>query len=103
MSEPLRLEPGVGERAAALCDSASAELASLAAQLGQGRCGEDNRWLGDCEEGRGWHRLLLQQSASLRRVLDGHAEQLTVFAGRFRAAEAAYRDADLGVADRYPS
>jgi hypothetical protein len=94
MSEPLRLEPGAGAHAAALCATAAAELASLAAQVSPDRCGADNGWLGDCAEGRGWHRLLLEQTVSLRWLLERHAEHLTVFAARFRAVDVAYRDAD---------
>ena len=102
MSEPLQIEPGAGDRAAALCDDAAAELTGCAAELDDSRCG-DNLWLGDCEEGRGWHRLLRSQTAALRWLLQSHAENLSAIAARVRAVDAAYRDADDGGADRYPS
>ena len=64
-----------------MCPSAAAELAGLARQLDTDDCGADSRWLGDCEEGRGWHRLLREQTASLRGLLERHADQLTPFRG----------------------
>ena len=93
MPDPLHVEPEAGDRAATLCDAAATELAGLAAELDDSRCG-DNLWLGDCAEGRGWHRLLRAQSASVRLLLETHAEHLSAFAARFRSVDAAYRDAD---------
>ena len=102
MSEPLHIEPGAGDHAAALCDAAAAELTGYAAELDDSRCG-NNLWLGDCAEGRSWHRLLRSQTASLRWLLETHAENLSAIGVRFRAVDAAYREADNGGADRYPS
>ncbi len=96
MPEPLHLEPGVGDHAAALCDATAAELTGLAARLDEDRCG-DHGWLGDCEEGRGWHRLLRAQTTALHSLLARHAENLSVFAARLRTIDADYREAD----DRY--
>ena len=100
MPEPLRVEPGAGDYAAQLCDAAAAELAGYAAQLDEERCG-DHRWLGDCEEGRGWHRLLRAQTTSLHSLLARHAENLSGFAARLRTVDAAYREADRDGAGRY--
>jgi hypothetical protein len=101
MSEPFHLAPAAGEVAAGLCDAAAAELSGHAAELADARCGADNSWLGDCEEGRGWHRLLREQTASLQWLIERHAHNLSAFASRFRAVDGAYRDADSGGADRY--
>ena len=102
MSEPLHIEPGAGDHAAALCDAAAEELTGYAAELDVSRCG-DHLWLGDCEEGSGWHRLLRSQTAALRSLLESHAGNLSAIAARFRVVDAAYRDVDSGGADRYRS
>jgi hypothetical protein len=102
MPDPLYIEPGAGDRAAALCDAAAAELADCASDLDIDRCGEQS-WLGDCEEGRGWHRLLGEQTISLRGLLERHALNLSVYAVRLRTVDAAYHDADGGAAGRYSS
>jgi hypothetical protein len=102
MPDPLYIEPGAGDRAAALCDAAAAELAGCATELDAARSGEPS-WLGDCEEGRGWHRLLGKQSTSLRGLLERHAQNLSGFAVRLRTVDATYHDADGGAAGRYSS
>jgi hypothetical protein len=76
MSEPLYLAPAAGEHAATLCEAA-AELAGHAAELAADPCGGDNVWLSDCEERRGWQRLLGVQATSLRRLIEQHAENLS--------------------------
>jgi hypothetical protein len=100
MPDPLYVEPGAGHRAAALCEAAAGELAACAAELDTESSGERS-WLGDCAEGRGWHRLVEEQTASLRRLLEQHAQNLSAFAARLRGVDATYHDADRGGADRY--
>jgi hypothetical protein len=100
MPDPLYVGPGAGHRAAALCEAAAGELAVCATELETESSGE-RTWLGDCEEGRGWHRLLEEQTASLHRLLEQHAQNLSGFAARLRGADAAYHDADRGGAHRY--
>ncbi len=101
MPESLHRDPFAGDDAARLLDGAADELATLAGQLHQDDCG--NGWLGDCREGRDWHRLLSAQTTSLRSLLAHHAENLSTFAARLRAADAAYRDTERDAADRYPT
>lgn len=103
MPESLYLDPDAGRRAAGLCEAAAAELGWLARDLAQDRCGTDSAWLGDCEEGRGWHRLLRDHATgarSLQWLLDRHAENLSGFAAKFRGVDGVYADADGGAADR---
>ncbi|HET9117535.1 MAG TPA: hypothetical protein VFN75_05580 [Pseudonocardiaceae bacterium] len=64
-------------------------------------------WLGDCEEGRGWARLLQEKAAganSLRWLLDRHAANLATLADQFRRTTTLYGDADSNVMSRpWPS
>lgn len=101
MPESLHRDPSAGEVAARLCDGAADELATLAGQLRQDDGGTG--WLGDCREGRDWHRLLSVQTTSLRSLLARHTENLSTFAARLRAVDAAYRDTERDAADRYPT
>jgi hypothetical protein len=80
MPESFYLAPAAGEQAAALCDGAAEELTACAAQLDHDPCHDH----------------------PLRSLLHRLAETLSEFAVQFRAADAAYREADRGGADRFP-
>ena len=74
MPDPLHVEAGAGRHAAVLCADAADKLGDLAVELGD---------------------------ESLRGLVERHIENLHEFADRFRAADAAYGEADRGGADRY--
>ena len=76
MPDSLHVGARAGHRAAGLCADAAAEMAELAAELGD---------------------------EPLRGLFDRHVENLQEFADRFRAVDAVYGEADRGGADRYPS
>lgn len=101
MPEPLYLDTNVGERAADLCAAAAIEIAGQARELTDDRCGTEAGWPGDCEEGRGWHRVLIDGKRSLHWLLERHAQDLHGFAERLRAADEVFGDAESQSADRY--
>ena len=76
MPDSLHVGARAGHHAAGLCADAAAEMAELAAELGD---------------------------EPLRELFDRHVENLQEFADRFRAVDAVYGEADRGGADRYPS
>jgi hypothetical protein len=96
----LKLAPDVGVDAAVLCERAAAQLEAQAAKVARFVDGVGNRWLGDCEEGRGWARLLSEKAVgenSLRWLLERHAVYLRVIAGQFRSTTTPYADVDSRV------
>ncbi|MFZ0833530.1 MAG: hypothetical protein WAM92_10675 [Mycobacterium sp.] len=98
------LAPDGGHDAAALCERAAASLASQARNVERLADGLADGWLGDCEEGRGWARLLREKAVganSLRWLLDRHAGNLTTLADQFRRTTTPYGEAD-GNAMRQP-
>jgi hypothetical protein len=96
----VKLVPDVGVDAAALCERAAAQLDGQAAAVARFVDGVGNGWLGDCEEGRGWARLLSEKAVgenSLRWLLERHAANLRVIAGQFRSTTTPYTDVDSRV------
>jgi hypothetical protein len=94
------LTPEGGDDGAALCEHAAAELKALALAVAKFADGVHDGWLGDCEEGRGWARLLLAKSVganSLRWLLEQHAANLTAIARQFRCTTSPYAAADDNV------
>lgn len=91
------LTPGAGSDVAALCDKAAAEMAAHGRAVAALAGGVHDGWLGDCEEGRGWARLLEEKAAganSLRWLLERHAANLTAIADQFRSTTGPYAEAD---------
>jgi len=91
------LTPDGGHDAAALCERAAAQLTAQAQAAGRFADGLTAGWLGDCEEGRGWARLLQEKSVganSLRWLLERHAANLTSIADQFRRTTIPYAAAD---------
>ncbi len=91
------LTPDGGHDASALCERSAASLASQARDVERLADGLADGWLGDCEEGRGWARLLREKAVganSLRWLLDRHAANLTTLADQFRRTTSPYGDAD---------
>jgi len=83
--------PEAGFQVAALCERAAAVLGArlpAVASLADG-----GAWLGDCEEGRGWTRLLYDRAMgpnSLHRLFEQHIANLTDMAERYRQSVAGY-------------
>jgi hypothetical protein len=97
------LTPDGGHDAAALCEQAAAQLTEQAHTATRFADGLDGGWLGDCEEGRGWARLLQEKAVganSLRWLLQRHAANLIDIADRFRRTTRPYGDADSIVIGR---
>jgi hypothetical protein len=91
------LIPGGGGDAAALCERAAAELQAHARAVTILADGVHDGWLGDCEEGRGWARVLQAKSVgenSVRWLLERHAENLMGLAGHFRSTTTPYTTTD---------
>jgi hypothetical protein len=65
--------------------------------------GVHDGWLGTCEEGRGWARLLQEKAVganSLRWLLERHAANLMIIADQFRRTTPPYGDTDSNVIGR---
>jgi len=91
------LTPDGGTDAAALCERAAASLASQARTVERLAEGLADGWLGDCEEGRGWARLLQEKAVganSLRWLIHRHAANLVAIADQFRSTTTPYSAAD---------
>jgi hypothetical protein len=94
------LTPDGGHDAAALCEQAAAHLAAQARTATAFVDALYDGWLGDCEEGRGWARLLEEKAVganSLRWLLDRHAANLMTIADQFRRSTRPYADTDSNV------
>ena len=94
------LTPNAGHDVAALCESAAAQLTAHTQAVAELAAGVHDGWLGDCEEGRGWARLLQEKAVgtnSLRWLLQRHAANLTDLAGQFRFTTRPYGEADDNV------
>jgi hypothetical protein len=97
------LTPDGGTDAAALCERAAAYLAAQTRTAELFADGLHDGWLGDCEEGRGWARLLQEKAVgvnSLRWLLDRHVSNLTTIASQFRSTTTPYGDVDSNVMSR---
>jgi hypothetical protein len=97
------LTPQGGADAAALCDRTAAHFTSQTRSAERFADGLHDGWLSDCEEGRGWARLLQEKAVganSLRWLLDRHAANLNAIADRFRRTTTPYSDADSNVMSR---
>jgi hypothetical protein len=97
------LTPDGGHDAAALCEQAAAHLTEQAHATTTFTDGLHDGWLGDCEEGRGWARLLQGKAVganSLRWLLERHAANLIDIADRFRRTTRPYGDVDNAVMGR---
>jgi hypothetical protein len=97
------LTPDGGADAAALCERAAVSLASQSRTAKRFADGLHDGWLGDCEEGRGWARLLQEKAVganSLRWLLDRHAANLTTIADQFRTTTTPYGEVDSNVMSR---
>lgn len=97
------LTPEGGHDVAALCEQAAARLAAQAATTSAFVEGLHDGWLGDCEEGRGWARLLEDKAVganSLRWLLDRHTANLMAIAAQFRSTTRPYTDTDGDVMRR---
>jgi hypothetical protein len=97
------LSPEAGDDEAAMCEHAATELSSHARAVARLADGVQDGWLGDCEEGRGWARLLVEKSVganSLRWLLERHAANLTAIANQFRCSTSAYGATDDDVMGR---
>jgi hypothetical protein len=93
------LTPGAGVDAAALCEQAADHLEAQALTVVRFADGVGDGWLGACEEGRGWARLLNEKAVgdnSLRWLLQRHAANLRAIASQFRSTTTPYSDADGG-------
>ncbi|MGE5697586.1 MAG: hypothetical protein ACM4D3_20835 [Candidatus Sericytochromatia bacterium] len=91
------LTPDGAAAAATLCERAVASFVSQARMIERLADGLFDGWLGDCEEGRGWARLLQEKAVganSLRWLLEQHAANLTTLAGQFRGTTTPYAEAD---------
>jgi hypothetical protein len=91
------LSPGGGDDAAALCEQAAADLMENARRTARFADGLHDGWLGDCEEGRGWARLLQDKALganSLRWLFERHAANVMDIADRFRRTTRPYGDVD---------
>ncbi len=94
------LTPDGGHDAAALCEEAAARLAAQAQNATAFVDGLHDGWLGDCEEGRGWARLLEDKAVganSLRWLLERHIANLKTIADQFRCTTRSYGDTDSNV------
>lgn len=97
------LTPHGGHDAAALCEEAAAQLAGQAQDAGSFAYRLHDGWLGDCEEGRGWARLLEDKAVganSLRWLIQQHVENLRTIADQFRCTTRSYGDADSSVMEQ---
>ena len=97
------LTPTGGIDAAALCERAAAHLAAQSRALARFADGLHDGWLGDCEEGRGWARLLQDKTTganSLGWLHDRHAANLMTICDQFRSTTRPYGDADNEVMGR---
>jgi len=91
------LTPRGGDDTATLCERAAAQLTAQARTTTRFTDGLSTGWLGDCEEGRGWARLLQEKAVganSLRWLLERHAANLVSIADQFRGTTRPYADAD---------
>ncbi|MUM18758.1 hypothetical protein FZI91_13550 [Mycobacterium sp. CBMA271] len=99
----LRLADGACEKLAARCELLRSELAGAVARLDM-FAPVNHAIFGDCEEGRGWNRVLHDiawaPTGSLTATLEEHGCLLTEFADTFRRIGDAYLDTDRGSADR---
>jgi hypothetical protein len=97
------LTPDGGQDAAAMCEQAADRLSALALAAAAFADGVHDGWLGDCEEGRGWARLLLDKAVganSLRWLLERHAANLVGIANHFRCTTRPYGQADSNAIGR---
>ncbi|ALR11622.1 hypothetical protein BST43_19175 [Mycobacteroides saopaulense] len=99
----LRLADGACEELATRCELLRSAFASVIARL-ETFAPVNHAIFGDCEEGRGWGRVLhdaaLASSGSLGAVLEQHRSVLTEFAESYRRIGDAYLDVDRSSADR---
>lgn len=98
----LRLADGTCEELATRCELLRSAFAGMIAHLGT-FAPVNHAIFGDCEEGRGWRRVVHDAvhapSGSLVAVLEQHRSVLTEFAETFRRIGDAYVDADACAAD----
>lgn len=95
--------PEAGAEVAAVCERAAADLSARLRAVSALADGVDSSWLGDCEEGRGWARLLNDKASganSLRRLIEQHIANLVTIAGRYRHTVSGYADADRAISWR---
>lgn len=93
----VHLTPDGGRAAAALCENAAIALSTQVPGVVALADGLDSGWLGLCEEGRGWARLLRDRAigaTSLRWLLERHAADLHLMASRLRGTTLTYSSAD---------
>ncbi|HEY7052130.1 MAG TPA: hypothetical protein VH496_08340 [Mycobacterium sp.] len=97
------LTPEGGHDVAELCVRTAARLTEHTATVVALADGLYDGWLGDCEEGRGWARLLQEKSAganSLRWLLARHVTNLNEIAAQFRSTTQVYGETDNNVLGR---
>lgn len=98
----LRLADGACEELAARCELLRSAFAGTIARLDT-FAPVSHAMFGDCEEGRGWGRVVHDTvrgpTGSLVAILEQHRSALTEFAETFRRIGAAYLDIDGRSAD----
>ncbi|MGH3725796.1 MAG: hypothetical protein ACRDUS_16925 [Mycobacterium sp.] len=98
----LRLADGACAELAARCERLRDALAGPIAHL-DGFAPVNHAIFGDCEEGRGWgrvvHDTVSAPTGSLTATLEEHRSLLTEFAETFRRISDAYVDTDANSAD----
>ncbi|MBA0048304.1 hypothetical protein [Mycobacterium sp. NPDC050853] len=99
----LRLADGACEELATRCELLRCTFAGAIARL-DAFVPVNHAIFGDCEEGRGWGRVVRDTvsapTGSLAATLEQHRSLLTEFAETFRRIEDAYLDIDRTSADR---
>ena len=97
------LTPEAGTEVATLCERAAADLSARQPAVSALADDVHRGWLGDCEEGRGWARLLQDKatgSNSLRWLVEQHVANLMTIAERYRQTIGGYAEADRAVSWR---
>ncbi|TDZ81936.1 hypothetical protein [Mycobacteroides salmoniphilum] len=99
----LRLADGACEALATRCERLRSSFAGMITRLDT-FVPVSHAIFGDCEEGRGWgrvvHDTVQAPTGSLAAVLEQHRTALTEFAATFRRIGDAYLETDRSSADR---